>query len=68
MIKFNFSANGMDFGNHSAASLDVAKDLFASDAGYASWGAMVEQADENGGNNVEIREVLANGQLGSVIE
>ncbi len=60
---FNFSANAQDFGNWIAATQIDAQEAFASDAGYKSWAAMVEQAEEFGGNSVEIREVLENGQL-----
>lgn len=57
MIKtFNFSANGIDFGNYSADSKEAAQEVFAQDAGYASWDAMVEQAEEFGGNTVEVSE------------
>lgn len=59
MKTFNFSANGMNFGNYSAATQEDAQELFAKDAGYRSWAAMVELAEENstGGNNVEVLEV-----------
>jgi ABC-type branched-subunit amino acid transport system substrate-binding protein len=63
---FNFSANAQDFGNYAAATQEAAQEAFASDAGYKSWAAMVEQAEEFGGNSVEIREVLENGQLQAV--
>ena len=59
MTAFNFSANGIDFGNYEGADQDAAQEAFAVDAGYKSWAAMVEQAEENGGNNVEVREVAA---------
>ena len=55
---YNFSANGLDFGNYSGANQTQAQEIFANDAGYSSWAAMVEQAEEFGGNNVEIQEVL----------
>jgi len=61
---YNFSANGMDFGNYTAATLAAARTAFARDANYAGWGVMVKQAAEFGGNSVEVREVLENGQLG----
>lgn len=56
---FNFSANGIDFGNYSGADQDEAQENFARDAGYKSWAAMVEQAEEcsSGGNAVEVEEV-----------
>jgi hypothetical protein len=55
---YNFSANGLDFGNYSGANKTQAQENFANDSGYASWAAMVEQAEEFGGNNVEVKEVL----------
>lgn len=64
-MNFNFSANGVDFGNFSGDTIEQAMEVFASDAGYASWGAMTAQAIENtGAGNIEIREVLENGRLG----
>lgn len=54
---FNFSANGINYGNFSASSQEEAQDKFAVAAGYASWAAMVEQAEEFGGNNVEVEIV-----------
>jgi len=63
---FNFSANALDFGNWTADTQAAAQEAFASDSGYTSWAAMVEQAEEFGGNNVEIREVLENGRLAEV--
>lgn len=63
MATFNFSANAVNFGNWAADTQAAAQEAFASDAGYHSWNAMVEQAEEFGGNTVEIREVLSNGQL-----
>ena len=57
MKTFNFSANGLDFGNWSALTLEDAREAFASDAGYTSWGAMIELAEEFGGNTVEVREI-----------
>lgn len=53
---FNFSTNGIDFGNYQGATREEAQEAFASDAGYISWAAMVEQAEEFGGNTVEGRE------------
>ena len=58
MKTYNFSAQGIDFGNYSGTNLAHAQDVFAQDAGYSSWAAMVEQAEEFGGNNVEVKEVL----------
>jgi hypothetical protein len=54
---FNFSANGINYGEFSASSQEEAQDKFAVASGYASWDAMVEQANEFGGNNVEIKIV-----------
>ncbi len=59
MKTFNFSANGIDFGNYSGATKSAAQEAFAQDASYASWAAMVEQAEEFGGNTVEVREISA---------
>ena len=56
MKTFNFSANGLDFGDWIADTQEAAQEAFASDAGYKSWGYMVEQAEEFGGNTVEIKE------------
>lgn len=53
-MTFNFSANGLDFGNYEGRDLAHAQDFFAKDAGYQSWSAMVDQAEEFGGNNVEV--------------
>lgn len=64
MTAYNFSANGIDFGNYSGSTLRQATEAFAAEAGYTGWDAMVEQAKEYGGNSVEIRELLLNGQLG----
>lgn len=36
---FNFSANGLDFGNYSGETQEQAQEAFASDAGYKSWSA-----------------------------
>lgn len=56
--KFKFSANGLDFGIYAGASIEEAQEAFAQDAGYKSWAAMVEQAEEfGGGNSVESEEV-----------
>lgn len=57
MQAFNFSANGLDFGSYEAASQEEAQEIFAQDAGYRSWAAMVEQAEEFGGNNVEVKAI-----------
>ena len=59
MSKFNFSANGIDFGNYAGETQDHAQEAFAKDAGYQSWAAMVEQAEEFGGNNVEVCEITS---------
>ena len=61
MKTYNFSANGLDFGNYKAASLTAAKTKFAHDAGYRSWAYMVSEAEENGGNNIEINELTGGG-------
>lgn len=58
MKKYNFSAQGIDFGVYAGADQAHAQDIFAQDAGYTSWLLMEEQAEEFGGNNVEIEEVL----------
>lgn len=57
MTAFNFSAAGLDFGVWSADNQAQAQENFAHDSGYASWAAMVAQAEEFGGNNVEVREI-----------
>ena len=57
MKTFNFSANGLDFGDWIADTQKDAQEAFAADAGYKSWSYMVSEAEENGGNNVEIKEV-----------
>ena len=59
MRTFNFEANGVDFGNYQGRNQNEAQEAFATDAGYESWAAMVEQAEENSrdGNNVEVREI-----------
>jgi hypothetical protein len=59
MKKYNFSANGLDFGEWIAQTQEAAQEKFASDAGYISWASMVDQAEEFGGNNVEVKEVEA---------
>lgn len=69
MAQFNFSANGLDFGNYEGADQREAQEAFAHDAGYRNWAAMVEQAIEvSGSDNVEIREVMENGRLSGQIE
>jgi hypothetical protein len=55
---YHFSANGLDFGNYSGANQTQAQEIFANDVGYSSWAALVEQAEELGGNDVKIQEVL----------
>ena len=68
MATFNFSAD-LDFGNYVADSHGEAQELFAIDAGYASWKDMVDQSIEvSGAANIEIREVMENGRFGSVLE
>jgi len=57
MKTFNFSANGLDFGNWQGETLEAAQETFAGDAGYLSWAAMVEQAEESGGNSVKSIEL-----------
>jgi hypothetical protein len=57
MKTFNFSANGLDFGDWEGETLEAAQEAFASDAGYLSWAAMVDQAEEFGGNTVESVEL-----------
>jgi hypothetical protein len=57
MKTFNFSANGLDFGDWQGETLEAAQESFASDAGYSNWAAMVEQAEEFGGNTVEVTEL-----------
>lgn len=48
----------MRFGDYGAQSLEEAMEVFAKDAGYASWQAMTDQAIEvAGAGNIEIREV-----------
>lgn len=58
MNTFNFSANGIDFGNWYADTIEVAQDNFAEDAGYMNWNDMMDRADEFGGNTVEVMAVL----------
>ncbi len=57
MKSFNFSAAGLDFGVWAADTQAAAQEKFASDSGYQNWAAMVEQAEEFGGNNVEVHEL-----------
>ena len=61
MKTFNFSANGVDFGDYKATTLTEAKTKFAHDAGYKSWSYMVSEAEESGGNNIEIVELTGGG-------
>ena len=61
MSTFNFSANGQDFGNYESDTLESAKEIFATDAGYRSWEYMASEAEENGGNNIEIRKLTGGG-------
>jgi len=68
MTTFNFSANAVDFGNFEGATQAEAQDKFAADAGYLSWADMCERAEEFGGNTVEIREVMENGQLSGSLQ
>ena len=63
MTTYNFSANGLDFGNYVAVDIATARKLFARDAGYAGWDDMVGRAAEFGGNNVEVCELLENGRF-----
>ena len=55
-FNFSASANGIDLGNYQGATQEEAQEAFASDVGYTSWAAMVEQAEEFGGNAVEVSE------------
>jgi hypothetical protein len=57
MTKFKFHANGLDFGTYEATDAEQAKELFANDSGYKNWQAMVDQAEEFGGNTVEFFEI-----------
>ena len=54
MKTYHFHANGIDLGSFAARSLAAAQEAFASDAGYRNWHSMVQQAEEYGGNTVEI--------------
>lgn len=58
---FNFSANGIDFGDYTDETQEAAQEAFAVDAGYQSWVAMVKQAEEmsDSGNTVEVKEIAA---------
>ena len=58
MKSYNFSANAIDYGNWYAMTQEQAQEEFADDSGYISWAAMVEQAEEFGGNNVVVTEVV----------
>lgn len=57
MQSFNFSANGLNFGNYQATDMTAAQEIFAIDAGYKSWAVMVKQAEEFGGNTIEVSEI-----------
>ena len=57
MKSYNFSANAIDYGEWHAMTQEQAQEEFADDSGYVSWAAMVEQAEEFGGNNVVVKEV-----------
>jgi len=57
MITYKFHANGLDFGTYIATNENEAKELFAVDAGYKNWQAMIDQAEEFGGNTVEFYEI-----------
>ena len=57
MKSYNFSANAIDYGVWHAVTQEQAQEFFADDSGYKSWAAMVEQAEEFGGNNVVVKEV-----------
>ena len=57
-MTFNFHSCGLDYGNYEGRDKAEAQDAFASSAGYQSWSAMAEQAEEFGGNNVEVVEVV----------
>jgi hypothetical protein len=59
MKKYNFSANGLDFGEWIAQTQEDAQEKFATDAGYKSWADMCERAEVFGGNNVEVKKVTA---------
>ena len=59
MKSYNFSANAIDYGDWNAMTQEQAQEKFADDSGYVSWAAMVEQAEEFGGNNVVVKEVEA---------
>lgn len=55
---FRFSAGGLDYGLATGYTREEALDAWAESAGYRSWADMLEQANENGGNNVEVVEEL----------
>ena len=59
---YRFEANGILFGDYAGNTQDEAQEAFAIDAGYASWAAMVEQAEEVSpmGNTVEVFELNDN--------
>ncbi len=43
MKYFTFEANAVIFGDYLAEDLNQAREIFAHDAGYESWGSMVDQ-------------------------
>ena len=59
---YRFEANGIVFGDYTGDTQADAQEAFAMDAGYASWAAMVEQAEEysSAGNTVEVIELSDN--------
>lgn len=61
--EFAFEASAREYGTYTAATVEEAKDAFAADAGYGTWAKMVEQAEEFGGNNVRVYEVINGRQI-----
>lgn len=57
MKTFNFSANGLDFGNYQATNIKNAQNIFAINAGYKNWAAMVKEAQEFSGSVIEVIEI-----------
>lgn len=57
MKTFNFSVKGLDFGNYQAENVKDAQNIFAIDAGYKNWAAMVKEAQEFGGSVIEAVEI-----------
>lgn len=57
MKTFSFEAQGLEFGEWTAQTQELAQDAFAADSGYKDWADMCERADEFGGNTVEVREL-----------